>query len=182
MRNEEHGLESVREQLIVAGITELENHGIADFSLRRVASACNLSCAAPYKHFKDKEEFIQSIFSYINSQLTLLLEQVAAVFAEDPKRLLVESCIAYIRFCLANPHFRAVLTISENTLPLADTVSALLPRCCSAVDPIAFADLGMALRALTYGAVLLLENNELPNNEASMQRIRNRLEQELNQA
>ena len=52
--DEELGSASVREQLIKAGISELENHGISDFSLRRVASGCNISCAAPYKHFKDK--------------------------------------------------------------------------------------------------------------------------------
>lgn len=179
MKVEEHGSESVREQLIVAGIVELEAHGIADFSLRRVASACNLSCAAPYKHFKDKDEFIKAIFTYINSQLHLLLEQVAVVFHDNPKRHLIESCVAYIRFCLANPHFRAVLTLSENTLPLADTVNALLPACSSASDAETLENHGMALRALTYGAVLLLESKELPNTEQSMQRIRKQLEREL---
>ena len=52
--DEELGSESVREQLIAAGTAELEAHGIADFSLRRVAAACNISCAAPYKHFKNR--------------------------------------------------------------------------------------------------------------------------------
>ena len=58
--DEERGSDSVREQLIIAGIAELENHGIADFSLRRVASVCNISCAAPYKHFKNKEMLIEA--------------------------------------------------------------------------------------------------------------------------
>ena len=61
---EEFGSASVREQLIVAGISELETHGVADFSLRRVASACNISCAAPYKHFKSKEALVEGIFDY----------------------------------------------------------------------------------------------------------------------
>ena len=74
--DEELGSASVREQLIAAGTAELEAHGIADFSLRRVAAACNISCAAPYKHFKNREEFINSIFTYIKDQLNLLLDQV----------------------------------------------------------------------------------------------------------
>ena len=60
--DEELGSASVREQLITAGIAELEAHGIADFSLRRGANYCNISCAAPYKHFKSKEALIESIF------------------------------------------------------------------------------------------------------------------------
>ena len=52
---EELGSASVREQLITAGIEELNAHGMAGFSLRRVAAACNISCAAPYKHFKNKK-------------------------------------------------------------------------------------------------------------------------------
>ena len=66
---EELGSASVREQLITAGIEELNAHGVAGFSLRRVAAACNISCAAPYKHFKNKEELIGAIFSYIKRQL-----------------------------------------------------------------------------------------------------------------
>ena len=88
----ELGSTSVREQLIVAGIAELEAHGIPDFSLRRVATACNLSCAAPYKHFKDKDALIDAIFAYIRQQLDFLLKQVADVFEAEPRRQLVESC------------------------------------------------------------------------------------------
>ena len=78
MQNE-LGTISVREQLIIAGMEELEAHGIADFSLRRVATSCNVSCAAPYKHFESKEKLIDEIFNYIRTQLDLLLEQVAEI-------------------------------------------------------------------------------------------------------
>ena len=175
----EQGLASVREQLIVAGIAELESHGIADFSLRRVAAACNLSCAAPYKHFRDKDALIESIFDYIRTQLQLLLAQVTAVYEGDPRRQLVESGIAYIRFCLANPHFRAVLMLSGGTLPLADTVSTLLARCAPQATPAQRQEQALVLRSLIYGATLLLESGALPNSEAAMARIRARLERAL---
>ena len=48
----------LKEKLLTAGIDEIMTHGMGDFSLRRVAAACGASCAAPYKHFKNKEEFI----------------------------------------------------------------------------------------------------------------------------
>ena len=47
--------ESIRERLIIAGIKEIELHGFNDFSLRRVAAACEVSCAAPYRHYKNKD-------------------------------------------------------------------------------------------------------------------------------
>ena len=45
---------NVRSRLLFSGLKELETHGVADFSLRRVAQDAGVSCAAPYRHFKDK--------------------------------------------------------------------------------------------------------------------------------
>ena len=49
--------ESVRERLIIAGIEELRERGVQNFSLRRAALSAQVSCAAPYRHFKDKNEY-----------------------------------------------------------------------------------------------------------------------------
>ena len=62
--------------LVLAGIKEIENHGLSDFSLRRVATLCGVSCAAPYRHFKNKNELILAILSYINSQWGILQQQI----------------------------------------------------------------------------------------------------------
>lgn len=169
---------SVREQLISAGIEELEAHGIADFSLRRVAAACNLSCAAPYKHFHGREDLIEAIFSHIHSQLQFLLQQVAQVHAQ-PVEQLIESCLAYIRFCIANPHFRAVLMLSGRALPLADTVERLLPACLPTLSEQEREDRGFCIRSIAYGATLMLESGELCYNDDIMQRIRQSLTREL---
>lgn len=175
---EEFGSASVREQLITAGIAELEAHGVADFSLRRVASACNISCAAPYKHFKSKEALIEGIFDYITSQLNLLLDQVAAVYS-NPKTCLAEICIAYIRFCIANPHFRAVLMLSGRKLPLAERVESYMEICFPEMDPVEKADRGYVIRSIAYGAALLLESGELEYSDHIIERIRENLLREL---
>ena len=57
-----------RERLILAGVEELNAYGVQHFSTRRVAKACGVSCAAPYKHFKDTHAFIAEILGYINRQ------------------------------------------------------------------------------------------------------------------
>lgn len=173
--NSELGTVSVREQLIIAGIEELEAHGIADFSLRRVASACNVSCAAPYKHFEDKEQLIEEIFRYIGTQLNLLLEQVAEIYKDNPKQRLIESGVAYIRFCLANPHFRAIMTLSEDTLPLKDTVKPLLAECLPHISPNERTRRELLIRSLIYGGAVMLECGELPQDESSISDIRQSL-------
>jgi AcrR family transcriptional regulator len=176
--DEERGSDSVREQLIIAGIAELENHGIADFSLRRVASVCNISCAAPYKHFKNKEMLIEAIFEYIKNQLNLLLDQVEAVFPE-PKICLTECCLAYIRFCIANPHFCAVLLLSEKTLPLGERVKKLVPLCFPETEEEERDYRGYAARCIAYGSVSLLLKGELEYNDRTMARIKENIMREL---
>lgn len=171
MQNE-LGTISVREQLIIAGMEELEAHGIADFSLRRVATSCNVSCAAPYKHFESKEKLIDEIFNYIRTQLDLLLEQVAEIFKDDPKKQLVESAVAYINFCHANPHFRAIMTLSEETLPLKHTVKPLLSACLPHISPREIARRELLIRSLIYGGAVMLESGELSKNDESISDIK----------
>ena len=59
----------LKEKLLSAGIDEIAAHGVRDFSLRRVAAACGASCAAPYKHFKNKEEFLRATIEYIDEKV-----------------------------------------------------------------------------------------------------------------
>ena len=51
-----HG--NLREALIDAGIKIINENGEENLSLRKVAAACDVSHAAPYAHFRDKEELI----------------------------------------------------------------------------------------------------------------------------
>ena len=143
-----------------------------------MASTCNISCAAPYKHFKSKEAFVEGIFDYITSQLNLVLDQVAAVYS-NPKTCLAEICIAYIRFCIANPHFRAVLMLSGRKLPLAERVESYMEICFTEMDPVEKADRGYVIRSIAYGAALLLESGELEYSDHIIERIRENLLREL---
>ena len=54
-----HG--NLRQALIDAGIKLINENGEENLSLRKVAAACDVSHAAPYAHFKDKEELIDAI-------------------------------------------------------------------------------------------------------------------------
>ena len=56
---------TLKASLIEEGLREIAENGVQNFSMRRVAAACRVSCAAPYKHFKDKEEFFAALIDYI---------------------------------------------------------------------------------------------------------------------
>ena len=104
--------DNVRSRLVLAGLSELEKHGAADFSLRRVAKEAGVSCAAPYRHFKDKDELIGSVIDYVLEGWTLLAAQLNDIFGSDKRALLTELAVAGLRFWIANGNFRTVIMAS----------------------------------------------------------------------
>lgn len=100
---------SVKNRLILSGLHELEEHGITDFSLRRVAAGAEVSCAAPYRHFKDKDELILAIISYMRSDWLLLAENISSIYGADPFQELVGLCASAVRFWMGNGNFHSAL-------------------------------------------------------------------------
>ena len=184
------GFETVKQKLIIAGIEEIELHGITDFSLRRVASKCNVSCASPYKHFKSKEDFIAEIVMYIHEKWALLQNQVASVFKDDVKKQLTEICVAYVKFWIANPNFRAVLTMKTDTfsderikamIKISDSTKNLIEKCCEkySVPESHVQEKIYKIRSFVYGAALMIDSGELGNDEATINMIRECIEKEF---
>ena len=117
---------STRERLILAGMEEIRAHGIQGFSLRRVSASCGVSCAAPYKHFEDKEALFGAMIAYVNEKWR---ERIKEVFKLEST---VEASIAslgaaYVSFLCENPDFKAILMIKETGLdsPLAVQAAGL---------------------------------------------------------
>lgn len=182
--------ESLRERLIIAGTDEISRYGIANFSLRRVAAACNTSCAAPYKHFKNKEEFIIEIVRYINRQWELLRDQVQALFSNDRHAQVVELCVAYIRFWIANPNYRSILSASDGILgtdsniDVVESVSIenLIRKYCEEVGTVSEEEMEcliVAVKAITYGITTMLEHGELQNTPQTFDYVRRIYAKEL---
>lgn len=168
--------DSLRERLICAGIEEIAAHGLNGFSLRRVAAACQVSCAAPYRHFSNREDFIRATVAYINSQWGLLRDNIMRLYRDDPRRQLTELCLAYIRFLVANHNYRSVLVASGEQWDEDERIAALLSLCTEGEGAEEQARRLYAIRALIYGTVAMLESGELPNNDASFAMIRKTIE------
>ncbi|MDD6309285.1 MAG: TetR/AcrR family transcriptional regulator [Clostridia bacterium] len=169
--------ETIKERLLAEGLTELEIHGFADFSLRRVASKCNVSCAAPYKHFKDKNDFINAIICYVDNQWTALLEQIKSVFEDDQKRQLMEACIAFVRFCTGNSQFRSILMMNlgskKANLNMIQSIADLMASYFENDAQKVF-----KIQSLVLGTVTMTDN-DTNNNETKLNMLRHAIENEI---
>lgn len=106
-----HG--NLREALIKAGIRIINESGEDALSLRKVASACDVSHAAPYAHFKDKDELIEAIKKSVTEQLMAQLED-AVMSAENSEIAIVGMGKRYVSFFHSNPDYFKFLFGRQN--------------------------------------------------------------------
>lgn len=171
---------SVRTRLIIAGISELEERGIRDFSLRRCAIRAQVSCAAPYRHFRDKEDFLSEIIKYIASRWELLYREIEKAFSNDLRRRIIELAVLNLRFWIANPNYRSVfMSLSPSgTNTLLDFDGALLSlieEYCVGTEYDAELK-KYAVRALIYGSLTLAEGGD---RAAVTELLRKKMEEEF---
>ena len=169
-----------REKLIQAGIEELETYGLNGFSLRRVAQRCGVSCAAPYKHFKNKGELVRAIALHYNAQW--IERQKAALSHTEPDvtRQLQEVCKEYLRFLLDNPNYCTLVTLTDaatgkwymQSLFDGSTKSKQLIQAYCAMHrmPSETAHVKVVLlRGLFFGVAMLVGSGELELSEARIE-------------
>ena len=172
----------LKEELILAGIREIEAHGVRGFSLRRVAKKCNVSCAAPYKHFTDLNDFFLAIVRYINQQWYLRQDRIIRAYPNDPRRQLTEISVEYIDFLMDNPHFRSIIMLREEDIsPEMQHEKAALSvgtaRCirayCRSVGMPHDVEVRKTflVRSIIYGAALMFDNGELPYTEENKRNV-----------
>ena len=87
------------------------------FSLRKVAVMCHVSHAAPYKHFKNKEELIEAIIQYVLGDFSAEIRRVAK---ENPgPRCMLEVGKCYVEYMLKHKdyfHFMYQSVIKERVI------------------------------------------------------------------
>ncbi|MCD8376952.1 MAG: TetR/AcrR family transcriptional regulator [Oscillospiraceae bacterium] len=183
------GGKGLRSQLIQAGTEELNAHGLEGFSVRRVAASCGVSCAAPYKYFKDKQAFICAIISNINQQWSKY-QHAATQGLSGTRDKLLAVCMAYVRFLSEFPQFRAIIMMEYsgqdeqfNLLrgQLNAQTYALVSRLCKeqSIGEEARRRKLYVFRSLIYGAALMFDKGEMEYNEESLALVRQTLEREL---
>ena len=175
--------------LLQAGIREIRKYGLGNMSMRRVALNCELSCATPYKHFKNKDEFIIEVFNYIHQQWSdkhkLILEQYP-----DARQQIIETCIAYIKFLVENPDFRSILFAQDESLSREQRMAKsrisqgsvqMVQAYCNSVNMPQEDQFRKTyvVRSLIYGAAFLLGSGEMANSEDSYAMVRAMIDREF---
>lgn len=181
---------SRREELLRAGIDELDRYGVTGFSIRRAADACGVSCAAPAKHFGDRNGFLAAVIAFVDSE-----------WSEEQRRILLESGgslreqivalgVGYVRFLVAHPQFRSILMLRDEGLDQASGnrrggLSALaqekIAEYCAGtgMDEETRTRKQYVIRSLIYGAALMLDNGEMEYGEAALETVRQSIEREF---
>ena len=183
-------IKNMREVLLLAGISEINAHSVTGFSIRRVAAACNVSCAAPYKHFKDKREFIAAIIEYVNEQWAARQQEILAGCGESLREQIVEVCCGYVRFLMEKPYFRSILMLKDEEFDNIyhkkrgemSSRSQMLETdffAASGFTPAVFQRKFHLVRAMIFGTIFMMDTGELPYNEETMLNFRYRINQEF---
>ncbi len=106
-----HG--DLQRALIETGIEFIKQEGEDALSLRKIAEICGVSNAAPYAHFKTKDEFTVAMQRYVMDLFTAALEKTAADYKDSPSLLLMLGK-AYVMFFYQNPFYYDFLFSRKN--------------------------------------------------------------------
>lgn len=162
-----------RERLIQAGIQELEKNGPNRFSLRRVAQSCGVSCAAPYKHFKDKRALLQAIVGEYDALWAQRQKKaVENCQSSSPDVQLKAVCREYFHFLLDYPNYCMLATQTDTAISkwhlqhllgkASPTRSLIEDYCAKYGMAPETADAKMALlRGLLFGVAMMAGTGEL---------------------
>lgn len=102
--NQPYHRDNLRHDLIKAGIRIVRTEGLEKLSLRRVAKECQVSHAAPYTYFSNKQDLLHAMQEYITKKFTRLMKKTSNKYSNDPN-LLNKLGNVYLQFFLENPHY-----------------------------------------------------------------------------
>ena len=181
---------SLQDHLIIAGLEELNEYGYPNFSVRRIANKCGVSCAAPYKHFKDKQSFVAAIIKYVNARWAERQEMVLARTPSSTRKQIIEVSLEYIRFLVENPYFRSVIMQKDEEFDkrysrlrgqLSKLSAELVMKYCDEVNmprEIRMRKI-YVVRSLLYGAALMFDNGEMAYSPENMRIVAYSIDREF---
>lgn len=106
-----HG--DLKRELMEKGLLLINQYGEDNLSLRKLASECGVSNAAPYAHFKNKEDFISEIQNYVMGLFTVQLEEALAEYSES-NEVFIQLGKAYVMFFCHHPSYFDFLFSRKN--------------------------------------------------------------------
>lgn len=99
-----HG--NLKMKLIETGIRYVGENGDNSLSLRKLATLCEVSHAAIYSHFKDKQNLMNEMKRYVSEGLAKSMEmEIEHADKSEPKFIAYALASGYVKFFINNPHY-----------------------------------------------------------------------------
>lgn len=103
-----HG--DLKTQILITGLHMIQEDGIGKLSLRKLANQCNVSEAAPYSHFKNKDELLIEMQKYVTEQLYECLKNAYEnTEHSDSPEAIFNIGKAYVSFFIEYPEYYSFL-------------------------------------------------------------------------
>jgi AcrR family transcriptional regulator len=179
-----HG--DLRNSLLAGAETLLRQRGAAAISLREVAKLAGVSHAAPYRHFRDKEELLQALATVGFKRLAQALRDSGAKYAHDPAAALLHGGETYVELAVQHPQmtqlmFGGVLSKENRSLELAECGESAFEALLELVD-LGLArgiyrngdrmDTALAAWSMMHGLSMLIIDGQLRDSAATQDQIR----------
>jgi len=137
-RGYHHG--NLREALVEAALRLIGEKGPAGFTIAEAARAAGVSPAAPYRHFRDREDLMADVAKHGFEAFALALHTAWDRGRPDPRAALLRVGMAYLEFARKEP--AAYSAMFETPFPAecppglraaSDDAFAVLREACDAV-------------------------------------------------
>lgn len=113
MKEKQYHHGDLRKALIETGIELINREGEEKLSLRKVATLCGVSNAAPYAHFQNKAEFICAMQEYVLDMFVSDLEKsIDGCF--DPSKVFSRLGTTFVMFFYQHPLYYNFLFSRKN--------------------------------------------------------------------
>ncbi len=183
-------LPETKDKFIQAALEELYHYGIAGFSMRNIAKTCGVSCAAPYRHFKGKNELIEEVINAVAQRWRTRAVELLKNHHGTMREQLTDISVAYIEFLCEDPGHFTVAVMNEKFLSSEQKRrKALISRETKAVIDKYCISVGMdaetkkrktfVVRALIAGAAEMFTAGVLEYNEENLKMVRDCIDREF---
>lgn len=167
-----HG--DLRNALILAAAELIEESGSIEFAMVEAARRAGVSSAAPYRHFRDREELLKSVSHLCFMGLTETAREAVAETEIGSEEAIVALGRNYIRFMLKHRNFHDLMwgdmgarAMEDERMDLrgsgfyvlADAVAAVCER--ESIAPVNPVELATELWAMVHGLGTLAMNQQV---------------------
>jgi AcrR family transcriptional regulator len=116
----EAGRARLRDELLVVAERLLQENGYSGFSLRQVAEETGYTPTTIYRHFRDRDELLETVLHRWFAKFAAVLE-AADREATDPRGRLMAQGTAYMRFAVEHPSVYRVMFLERMDIGVLPT-------------------------------------------------------------